>query len=144
MRKKPPASRRSGCPLNASLEMVGDRWSLLIVRDMMLRGATSFADFLNSHEGIASNILTDRLHKLTEDGIIESAQDVSDGRKKIYRLTEKGIALAPTLTELVLWASAHEITGQQTLVRQMRDRARFLKTVRARWRAGSRRTVAGS
>jgi DNA-binding HxlR family transcriptional regulator len=118
---------------------VGDRWSLLIVRDMMLRGATSFADFLSSHEGVATNILTDRLRKLTEDDIIESSEDPTDGRKKIYRLTEKGIALAPALTELVLWASAHELTGQQALVRQMRDKVRFLDDVRARWRAGRRK-----
>jgi len=133
MRKK--VSRRSGCPLNAALEMVGDRWSLLIVRDMMLRGASSFAEFLEGHERIATNILADRLRGLAAAGIIETAADPDDGRKKIYRLTKKGIDLAPVLTEMVLWASAHEATGNQPLIRRMRDKARFLDELRARWRA---------
>ena len=135
MRKKPPAARRSGCPLNASLEMVGDRWSLLIVRDMMLRGASTFAEFLNGHERIATNVLTDRLRGLTKAGIVRAAAHPDDGRRKIYRLTKKGIDLAPVLTEMVLWASAHEATGNQALIRQMRDKARFLDGVRARWRS---------
>jgi DNA-binding HxlR family transcriptional regulator len=133
MRKK-QAIRRSGCPLNASLEMVGDRWSLLIVRDMMLRGASTFAEFLDGHEHIATNILTDRLRSLTQAGIINAMPHPNDGRKKIYRLTGKGIDLAPVLTEMVLWASAHEATGNQSLIRQMRNKNQFLAGVRARWR----------
>ncbi|HTQ13146.1 MAG TPA: helix-turn-helix domain-containing protein [Rhizomicrobium sp.] len=138
MPKTSPPPRRSGCPLNASLEMVGDRWSLLIVRDMMLRGASTFAEFLDGHEQIATNILADRLARLTEDGIIEAAAHPGDGRKKIYRLTKKGIDLAPVLTEMVLWASAHEATGNQALIRRMRDKAAFLDDVRARWQASGR------
>src|SRR5580700_11520319 len=102
MRKKSRQTRRSECPLNASVEMVGDHWSLLIVRDMMLSGARRFADFLNSHEAIATNILSARLRKLAADGIIAAKRDPADGRSRIYLLTEKGIALAPALTELVL------------------------------------------
>jgi DNA-binding HxlR family transcriptional regulator len=139
MRKRPPASRRSGCPLNASLEMVGDRWSLLIVRDMMLRGAETFAELLNRHERIATNILADRLRGLTSAGIVDARSHPGDGRKKIYRLTKKGIKLAPVLTELALWASAHEVTGNQALIRQMRDKPRFLGEVYARWRASNLR-----
>jgi DNA-binding HxlR family transcriptional regulator len=135
MRRTPPATRRSVCPLNAALEMVGDRWSLLIVRDMMLRGATRYADFLSGHEKIATNILADRLRKLAQIGIISAARDSHDGRKRIYRLTKKGMDLAPVLTEMVLWASAHEATGNRPLVRQMRDKTRFLDDVRARWRS---------
>ena len=133
MRKNPPATRRSGCPLNAALEMVGDRWSLLIVRDMMLRGASTYADFLSGHEKIATNILADRLRRLVQIGVIGAARDDADGRKKIYRLTKKGIDLAPVLTEMVLWASAHEVTGNQPLIRKMHDKARFLDDVHARW-----------
>ena len=132
--KKPAFSRRSGCPLNASVEMLGDRWSLLIIRDMMLLGYRTFKQFLNSHERIATNILADRLKRLENYGIIASAPDPSDGRKQIYSLTPKGLGLAPVLTEMVLWAAAHEETGNQALVRLIRkDKKHFLDQVRKRW-----------
>ena len=129
--------RRSGCPLNASIEMLGDRWSLLIVRDMMVRGFSAFKEFLKSDEGIATNILADRLRRLEEFGIIEVAPDPGDGRKSIYRLTRKGIDLAPILSEMVLWAAQHEETGNQPLVRALqKDRRGFEKRVRDRWLHG--------
>ena len=132
--KKPVYERRSGCPLNASVEMLGDRWSLLIIRDMMLFGYRTFKEFLNSHERIASNILADRLLRLENYGIIASARDPSDGRKQIYSLTPKGLGLAPVLTEMVLWAAAYEDTGNQALVRLIRkDKDGFLAQVRKRF-----------
>jgi len=131
---KPARNRRSGCPLNASVEMLGDRWSLLIIRDMMLLGYRSFKQFLNSHERIATNILANRLRRLESYGIITSSPDPSDGRKLIYSLTKKGQDLAPVLTEMVLWAAAHEETGNQALVRLMKkDKAKFLAEIRKRW-----------
>ena len=127
-------ARRSGCPLNASVEMLGDRWSLLIIRDMMLGGFHSYKEFLECYEGIATNILADRLQKLVAYGIITTENDPTDGRRVTYRLTEKGIDLAPVLTEMVLWAAAHEETGNQALVRQMKeDKRKFLAEVRQRW-----------
>jgi DNA-binding HxlR family transcriptional regulator len=120
--------------LNASVEMLGDRWSLLIIRDMMLRGFRTYKQFMECYEGIATNILADRLRKLGEYKIIESQPDPADGRKLIYRLTQKGIDLAPVLTEMVLWAAAHEETGNQELVRLMRaDKAKVIADVRTRW-----------
>ena len=114
--------------------MLGDRWSLLIIRDMMLRGFRSYKEFMECYEGIATNILADRLRKLAAYGIIAPKPDPFDGRKVIYRLTEKGIDLAPVLTEMVLWAAAHEDTGNQPLVGQMRaDKEKFLAGVRQRW-----------
>ncbi len=131
---KRTARRRSGCPLNASIEMLGDRWSLLIIRDMMLRGSRSYKEFLHSHEKIATNILADRLRRLIAYGIITSQPDPMDGRKQIYLLTAKGIDLAPVLTEMVLWAAGHEKTGNQALVRMMReDKEGLLAGVRKRW-----------
>jgi DNA-binding HxlR family transcriptional regulator len=122
--------------LNASVEMLGDRWSLLIIRDMMLRGAHTYKTFLKCYEGIATNILADRLRKLVSYGILATEADPSDGRKVTYSLTQKGIDLAPVLTEMVLWAAAHEDTGNQALVRQMRaDKEKFLAGVRQRWAA---------
>ncbi|GAC1674314.1 MAG: helix-turn-helix domain-containing protein [Candidatus Acidiferrum sp.] len=119
--------------MNASVEILGDRWSLLIIRDMMLRGFRSYQEFLKSHEGIATNILADRLRKLEAHGIITPERDPSDGRKVIYLLTAKGIDLAPVLTEMVLWAAAHEATGNQALVQLMKkDKEQFLADVRKR------------
>jgi DNA-binding HxlR family transcriptional regulator len=134
--KQAEVKRRSACPLNASVEMLGDRWSLLILRDMMLRGFKTFTEFLESHEGIATNILTDRLRRLERYGVITTKRDATDGRKTIYVLTAKGIGLAPVLTEMVLWAAAHEKTGNQALVRLMqRDKEQFLADIRKRWEA---------
>jgi DNA-binding HxlR family transcriptional regulator len=132
-KKKASPKWRSGCPLNASVEILGDRWSLLIIRDMMLRGFQSYKQFLESYEGIATNILADRLRKLVVHGIIAIERDPSDGRKTIYSLTSKGIDLAPVLTEMVLWAAAHEETENQALVQRIqKDKQQFLAEVRQR------------
>ena len=113
---------------------MGDRWSLLIIRDMMLRGFRNYKEFMDCYEGIATNILADRLSKLVANGIITSEQDPADGRRLIYFLTAKGIDLAPVLTEMVLWASKHENTGNQALIQQMRkDKDKVIADVRARW-----------
>jgi len=136
--RKAGPKRRSECPLNASVEMLGDRWSLLIIRDIMLRGFRSYKQFLESYEGIATNILANRLHILQASGILTTRHDPLDGRKLIYALTRKGIDLAPVLTELVLWAAAHEKTGNQPLVRLMqKDKSRFLAEIRERWKKGA-------
>jgi DNA-binding HxlR family transcriptional regulator len=126
--------RRSGCPLNASVEMLGDRWSLLVIRDMMIRGYRTFNEFMQSDEKIATNILAARLRRLEAYGIISAERDPSDGRKSIYALTVKGIALAPVLTEMVLWAAKHKETGNPALVRRMRTgKDQLLAGVRKRW-----------
>jgi DNA-binding HxlR family transcriptional regulator len=137
--RKPSPKRRSGCPLNASVEMLGDRWSLLIIRDMMLRGFQSYKQFLESYEGIATNILADRLRKLEAHGIIATQRDPSDGRKVIYALTEKGIDLAPVMSEMVLWAAAHEETWNEALVKELqKDKEGFMAAVRQRWAAAAK------
>ena len=137
----PRTKFRSECPLNASVEMLGDRWSLLIIRDMMLRGFRSYTQFLDSYEHIATNILAHRLKKLEGYGIIATQQDPSDGRKLIYTLTQKGMDLAPVLTEMVLWAAAHEDTQNPELIRQIKkDKQKFIAAVRQKWTANSSRT----
>ncbi|MGC1107666.1 MAG: helix-turn-helix domain-containing protein [Candidatus Acidiferrales bacterium] len=126
--------RRSPCPLNASVEMLGDRWSLLILRDMMVWGFKTYKEFLASHEKIATNVLADRLRKLEAYGIIFSEPDPSDGRKLIYALTAKGIDLAPVLAEMVLWAARHEKTGNQELIRQLKgDKEQVIAHIRKIW-----------
>jgi DNA-binding HxlR family transcriptional regulator len=102
---------RSGCPVCVSLEQVGDRWSLLIVRDLMVRGYRTFGEFQRSGEGISSNVLADRLRKLEQGGILFSEPAAEDGRSVHYRLTAKGIGLAPVMLELLLWAARHERTA---------------------------------
>jgi DNA-binding HxlR family transcriptional regulator len=106
-RTKAP-QRRSTCPINASLELLGDRWSLLIVRDLLFAGLQSYKDFLGGEEGIATNILANRLASLQEAGLITSVRAPNDGRKLVYRLTTKGFDLAPALLELGRWAVKHE------------------------------------
>lgn len=136
-----PASRqrRSGCPISIALELLGDAWSLLIVRDLMFKERRTFNDFLTGGEGIASNILADRLRKLEDANIIEKRRDPQDARRFIYRLTSKGIDLAPVLVELVIWSARHEQTdAPAAVVRSMRaDRDGFVANVRQRWRESS-------
>ena len=93
--------------MSRSLERFGDRWSLLIIRDLMVRGYRTFKEFQESGEGIATNILTDRLKTLEASGIIRAEREESDGRRVNYRLTEKGIDLAPVLLELLIWGAHH-------------------------------------
>jgi DNA-binding HxlR family transcriptional regulator len=139
-RSHPRTKLRSACPLNASVEILGDRWSLLIIRDMMLRGFRSYTQFLDSYEHIATNILANRLKKLEGYGIIATQQDSLDGRKLIYTLTEKGMDLAPILTEMVLWAAAHEKTQNPELIRQIKkDKQKFLVAVRQKYLQNSSR-----
>jgi DNA-binding HxlR family transcriptional regulator len=127
--------RRSGCPVSISLEIFGDRWSLLIVRDLMVRGFRTFKQFEQSGEGIATNILADRLRKLESDGIITAEPDKEDRRRVSYHLTEKGIDLAPVLLELLIWGARHEETGAPCgLIEAMaKNREQILAEVRRRW-----------
>lgn len=102
---------RSGCPVSMSLEIFGDRWSLLLIRDMMVRGYRTFGEFLHAGEGIATNVLADRLRRLVEAGMVSTETAEGDARRMYYRLTEKGIAFAPVLLEMLIWAARHEPTG---------------------------------
>jgi DNA-binding HxlR family transcriptional regulator len=132
---KSKSKHRSGCPVSVSLDILGDRWSLLIIRDLMVRGFRTFKDFQGSGEGIATNILADRLQKLEASGIITSGAEPTDARRINYRLTEKGIDLAPVLLELLIWGSRHEETmAPQALIPQMEsNRNQFLAEVRRLW-----------
>jgi DNA-binding HxlR family transcriptional regulator len=133
---KPQSKPRSGCPVSISLERFGDRWSLLVIRDLMVRGFRTFKEFQESGEGIATNILADRLHKLEAAGIITAEVERTDGRRVNYRLTEKGIDLAPVMLELLIWAARHEDTGLScALIGNMeKNREQVIAEVRRRWR----------
>jgi DNA-binding HxlR family transcriptional regulator len=129
--------RRSGCPISIALETLGDAWSLLIVRDLMFKERQTYNEFLAGGEGIASNILADRLRRLEAARIVEKRRDASDARRFVYRLSAKGIELAPVLVELIIWSARHEQTdAPAAVVRAMRsDRDAFVAGVRERWRA---------
>jgi DNA-binding HxlR family transcriptional regulator len=132
-----PRQPRSCCPISIALELLGDAWSLLIVRDLMFKDRRTYNDFLLGGEGIASNILADRLRKLEDANIIEKRRDPEDARRFIYRLSPKGIDLAPVLVELVIWSARHEQTdAPPAVVRSMRnDKAAFIAELRRRWRS---------
>jgi len=127
--------RRSGCPVSIGLEIFGDRWSLLIVRDLMVRGFRTFKEFQLSGEHIATNILADRLRRLEAAGMIAAEPESGDARRVNYRLTEKGIDLAPAMLELVVWGARHErTTAPSALIDYLENnRPEFLAEIRKRW-----------
>ncbi|ROR72521.1 winged helix-turn-helix transcriptional regulator [Bogoriella caseilytica] len=100
--------QRSGCPINLSLEVIGDTWSLLVIRDVMFGNRRHFRELLTaSEEGIASNILTDRLRRLQSAGLLSKAPDPRHRQRQIYSLTEASIQLVPVLAALGAWGAAH-------------------------------------
>ena len=109
---------RSGCPINLSLEVLGDKWSLLIVRDMMFGNRRHFRALLTeSEEGIASNILADRLHRLTGLGLLSSAPDPRHKQRILLSLTEPAIQLVPVLAQLGTWGRRHLPVTRELAVR---------------------------
>lgn len=98
---------KSRCPINLSLEVIGDRWTLLIVRDMMFAGKKHFREFLQSDEGISSRTLADRLQTLQEEGIVTRHDDPGHKLKAVYRLTQAGIDLLPLLVDLGYWGNRY-------------------------------------
>lgn len=135
MARKAKPTARSGCPVCVSLERFGDRWSLLIIRDLIVRGYRTFHEFENAGEGIATNVLSNRLRKLIRYGIVTAKRAAEDRRSVHYRLTPKGIALAPVMLELLIWASRHEETAAPcTFIDQMeQNRAAVLAETYRRW-----------
>lgn len=100
--------RRSDCPINFALETFGDPWSLLIIRDMVYFGKKTYGEFLESEEGMATNILASRLARLEQQGILVKQPSPSDKRKEEYALTEKGLDLIPVLVEMANWSAEYD------------------------------------
>jgi DNA-binding HxlR family transcriptional regulator len=103
--RMPVNQPRSYCPINLSLEIFGDAWTLLVLRDMMFAGKRHFRELLQSDERIASNILANRLARLVEHGLLTKAEDPTHKQKAIYSLTEKAIALLPIVLQIGAWGS---------------------------------------
>ena len=124
--------RKSDCPVHFALEVFGDPWTLLIVRDLMFKDRRTYTEFLRAEEGIATNVLADRLTRLEQDGIV--AKDDAGG----YRLTPKGIDLLPIMMEIIGWSAKHDArtAADREFVRRLRaDTDAFTKELRATLRA---------
>lgn len=124
--------RKSDCPINFALEIFGDKWSLLIIRDLMFKGKKTYGEFLLSEEKIATNILADRLIMLEEVGLIKSKKDKGNKSKFNYTLTEKGIDLVPVLLEIVKWSAKHDkktAAPKEFVDRVKNDREKFIQEI---------------
>jgi DNA-binding HxlR family transcriptional regulator len=109
---------RSGCPINLTLEVLGDRWSLIVIRDVMFGDRRRFRELLTrSEEGIASNVLADRLKRLTQAGLLTRREDPDHRQKAIYSLTEPAIQLVPLLAQMGAWGRRHRPASEALSIR---------------------------
>ncbi|MBC8240292.1 MAG: helix-turn-helix transcriptional regulator [Alphaproteobacteria bacterium] len=126
--------RQTGCPITFGLDTFGDRWSLLVIRDIMLQGKKTYSEFLEADEGISTNILADRLKHLETEGIIEKSRDPENYKSYLYALTEKGRDLAPIVLEIVAWSGKHDqrsCASRGILTKMTKDRTGFEAKIRA-------------
>ena len=125
--------RQSGCPVAFGLDTFGDRWTLLVIREMLLRGKKTYSEFLEAEEGISTNILADRLKHLETEGVINKLRDPENGRSFVYSLTEKGFDLAPILLEIISWSGKYDarpIASRTVLSKMEKDREGFEAEIR--------------
>ncbi|MGE0566529.1 MAG: winged helix-turn-helix transcriptional regulator [Bacteroidia bacterium] len=130
--KKKKIKYRSDCPISTALDIFGDKWSLLIIRDMIFKEKSTYGDFLESGEKIATNILADRLAMLECSGIISKHKHPESKAKILYKLTQKGIDLIPVLVEIIAWSEKyHEVHPQAiTFAKQIRkDKPGLIKMI---------------
>lgn len=123
--------KRSDCPVSNSLDIWGDRWSLLIIRDLMFAKECTYGDFLKSAEGIATNILASRLQMLEENRIIEKLEHPDSKAKVLYKLTDKGVEMLPIIIEINLWAEKYFPIpdDRKAMLKDVKkDKTRFIKT----------------
>lgn len=124
------SKRRSDCPISSSLDIFGDKWSLLIIRDLMDAKECTYGDFLKSPEGIATNILATRLQNLEENKLIEKLEHPDSKAKVLYKLTRKGIDLVPVMIEISLWAEKYFSISEdrKAMLKEVkRDKPGFIK-----------------
>lgn len=125
------SKKRSDCPVSSSLDIWGDKWSLLIVRDLMFAKQCTYGDFLKSDEKIATNILASRLQTLEENEIITKSNHPDSKAKVLYKLTQKGIDLLPVMIEINLWAEKYFTlpTDRKAMLKEVKkDKEKFIKT----------------
>ena len=127
--------RKSDCPINFALEIFGDRWTFLIVRDLMFKGKHYYGEFVQMEENIATNILADRLLLLEDSGIVLKLPDSAHKSKFIYILTQKGIDLLPVLVEVIMWSAKYDkdsAVDVKFVNRVKRDKKGLLKEISKR------------
>ena len=132
---------RSHCAVNYGVEVFGDRWSLLIIRDIIFTGKKTYGQFLKSEEGIATNVLASRLAFLEEQGVLLKEPNPNDRRKDFYGLTEKGIDLVPILLNIVMWSAKHDSQsyvrpGSKLFEQLSQDPMQMIEEVKALLRKG--------
>jgi len=131
----PKKRRDTGCPIAFALDTFGDRWSLLIIRDLLFKGSETYGEFLSGDEGFATNILADRLKDLEDEGIVRKSRDPENRRRNIYRLTKKGADLAPAMLEIMRWSEKYDpntFVKKKIVDRIENDREAFLAELSAR------------
>ena len=127
--------KRSDCPISSALDIVGDKWSLLIIRDIVLSGKNTYNEFLNADEKISTNVLADRLSMLERVGIIGKTRDEHHKQKVVYKLTQKGIDLMPVLVEIIMWSAKYDKKSavDKGFVKNVnKDKVSFLKDLSSR------------
>jgi DNA-binding HxlR family transcriptional regulator len=125
--------RRSTCPISSALDIFGDKWSLLVLRDLLFREKEHYGEFHASEERIATNILADRLRRLEEAGLIRKTGGSPRSGKQSYAATAKGKELIPLLLEMMLWSAKHlpgTTTPKELVVELKKDRARPAREIR--------------
>ena len=123
--------KRSDCPVSCSLDIWGDKWSLLIVRDLIFAKQCTYGDFMKSGEKIATNILASRLQTLEENGIISKSDHPESKAKVLYKLTQKGIDLLPLMIEINLWAEKYYDVpaDRKVMLKEVKkDKQKFIET----------------
>jgi len=124
-------NKRSNCPISYTMDFFGDKWTFLILRDIALKGRCFYKEFLEAGEGIATNVLSDRLKMLEVEGIIQSQKYEKLKTKKTYSLTEKGKALIPILIEIIIWGGTYDKDTEapkEFLIKAIKDRQKVIQS----------------
>jgi DNA-binding HxlR family transcriptional regulator len=125
--------RRSDCPVHFGLEIFGDPWTLLILRDLLLKGRSTYSEFLNAEEGIATNVLADRLARLEDDGLVVAQRTTDGGRAHRYHPTSKAVDLLPVLLDIIAWSARYDpasAADPDFVVRLLNDRVGLERDLR--------------
>lgn len=134
-------SKRSHCPIAFALDIFGDKWSLLVLRDLLFKGKTRYSEFLAAEEEISTNILSERLARLECEGLITKSRDTTNRRQFIYAPTPKGLDLLPAILEISLWSAKHDpkTAAPPALMRRIQEnREDFIREIRSRFTKSSK------
>ena len=131
------ANPQSVCPVTYALEIFGDRWTLLVLRDLMLEGRSRFKELLGANEGLATNVLTERLRRLERRRLVSKTRDLADARQVVYTPTETAIGLVPMLVEMMIWSArqGHARVAPSFIRRFEKDREALVRDLQAEIRA---------